>query len=133
MLVNKKVKDILIDIKKIAVVDRNSSIKDAIDEIGNSTLGICCLIDKKNKLLGIFTDGDLRRYIYTTQKPMSVIYTDSILEIIKKKPITATVHSTPKSILKKMIKHSIWDVPVIDDNKKLLGVLHMHNLVQALI
>lgn len=133
MSASKKIKDILISTENFAVVDKNSTIKDAIDEIGNSSLGICCLIDKNYKLLGLFTDGDLRRYIYSSQKPMPEIYTENISSIIKKNPITAKINSNPNLVLKKMIKYSIWDVPITNNYGKLLGIIHMHDLAKVLL
>ena len=47
------------------IVNADISIRDAIEYVGIEKEKIICIVDEKNKLLGIFTGGDLRKYLYS--------------------------------------------------------------------
>ena len=63
-------KELIIDKSKIPIIDEKGVLKDALESMSNHKCGVCFCVNKKNgKLLGILTDGDIRRKILNVQKP----------------------------------------------------------------
>ena len=101
--------------------------------MSSNKYGICFCINKKGKLLGILTDGDIRRKILNIQKPFSALLNDDLIRHINKKPSIVRGETTLINALKLMKKKLIWDLPVIDKNNKLIGMLHLQSIVNLLI
>ena len=66
-----KVKDIMIKIGSFPIIDKKTILKEALTEMGDANLGLVCIIDQNKELLGLITDGDLRRKLLKVQKPFS--------------------------------------------------------------
>ena len=88
---------------------------------------------RKKKLLGIFTDGDVRRQLLTVQKPFSAFFIDDTLDHAVKSPLTTSPDDTLEDVIKLMGSKQIWDLPVVDSSNKLVGLLHLHPVVEALL
>ena len=137
MIVSKYLNNIISDhimpINKIPHVLDSVLFKEAIDSMNEHKLGIVCVIDKKNILKGVFTDGDIRRKIIKIQKPFSALFVDDVLTHTNIKPLT--IYENKKIIdgLKIMNKNKIWDLPVISKKNSLLGLLHMNNVLKKII
>ena len=82
--------------------------------------------------MGIITDGDLRRKLLNSQKPLSAFMVEDSIKLSIKKPKTIKPKTKLLNAVKIMEKAKIWDLPVIDKNKKLLGMLHLHNAIKFL-
>lgn len=133
---NKKkitVKEVLIKKNNIPVLREQSLLKEALEKMSSNKYGICFCINKKGKLLGILTDGDIRRKILNIQKPFSALLNDDLIRHINKKPSIVRGETTLINALKLMKKKLIWDLPVIDKNNKLIGMLHLQSIVNLLI
>ena len=132
---NKKkitVKEVLIKKNNIPVLREQSLLKEALEKMSSNKYGICFCINKKGKLLGILTDGDIRRKILNIQKPFSALLNDDLIRHINKKPSIVRGETTLINALK-LMKKLIWDLPVIDKNNKLIGMLHLQSIVNLLI
>ncbi len=88
--------------------------------------GICPVVDKEMKLIGVLTTGDLNRLIEKTENFMNI-------------PVSQVMNKSPKSIYKDdlasiayqaMEKYRIISMPVLDEQKKLIGVIHLHDIMQ---
>lgn len=134
-MLNRKliVNDVMLKKEQIPIVKPDNYLKEVIDLMNKSKLGCVCIINKKNKLKGIFTDGDLRRLLIKNQKPFSAFFTDDVLDHCTKKPITVLKNKSLKYAVKIMEKNSIWDLPVVDLNKNLVGLLHLHNAIKKVL
>ena len=69
-----KVKEVMITKDKFAQVDPNEFLKEALDKMTDSKLGIVCIVED-NLLKGVITDGDIRRKLLNVQKPFSAFFT----------------------------------------------------------
>ena len=109
----------------------NATLYDAISLMNYHKLGTVCITNKNLNLKGIFTDGDLRRIFLKVQKPLSAILIDDISSYMNKKPQFFLINNeiTKKEVIIFMKKNKIWDVPFIDQNGKLYGIIHLHNLI----
>jgi arabinose-5-phosphate isomerase len=73
------VSDVMLSLGRMPVIGETVIFKEALEEMGRKRLGIACVVDSKNKLLGILTDGDVRRMLLRVQKPFSAFFVDDAL------------------------------------------------------
>ena len=130
---NIKLSNLLITNNKIPIVEKDTILKETLDKMNQFGLGIACIVDKNSKLLGIFTDGDLRRKLLKVQKPWSALLSDDTIKYATKKPLTIKINSKLDKALRIMEKKKILDLPVLDNSKKLIGILHLHPAIKSLI
>ncbi|EYU16707.1 D-arabinose 5-phosphate isomerase [Photorhabdus luminescens] len=110
----------------IPKVHRDASLREALLEITRQKLGMTVICDENMYIDGIFTDGDLRRVF-----DMGVdLYTVKISDVMTTGGIRIKPHALAVDALNLMQSHHITSLLVAEENK-LLGVLHMHDLLQA--
>lgn len=118
-----KVKDIMRTGKNIPSITIKSSLKDAIEEISNKKVGFTGIVNDKNKLMGILTDGDLRRALLNNKNINS-----SIEECMTKNPITLKGTEMAIEAVNIMDKSKINCFLITDDNQKVIGMLNLNDL-----
>ena len=118
---------------RFPVMDEREMLKEALEAMGQSRLGIACIVDSDRKLLGIITDGDIRRKLLKVQKPFSAFFVDDALDHAILAPTTTHPDDTLVHAISLMGKKQIWDLPVVDDQGVLVGLLHLHPAIQALL
>jgi arabinose-5-phosphate isomerase len=84
-------------------------------------------------LLGILTDGDIRRKLLKVQKPFSAFLIDDALDHAIRHPIVIHPDKTLVYAVELMDQKQVWDLPVVNNEGVLLGLLHLHPAVQALL
>jgi len=97
-------------------------------EISDKRLGLTTVVDENDILLGIFTDGDLRRMI-DHQQGFDVNL--PVAEVMTKNPLTVSQEARAVEALEKMHERKINQFVVVDDANKVIGVISMHDLIQA--
>ena len=102
---------------KSTIIKSSNTIKDALNNLVNSSKRICLVVNKKNNFIGTITDGDIRRALLKNFKLSS-----PITKIINKKPLRSSISDNLNSIKAKMIKGDIWQTPIIN-KKKIIGLL----------
>ena len=127
-----KIAELMLNLEDFPVIYENTILKEALDEMDKFHLGVACIINLKGQLLGIITDGDIRRKLSLVQKPLSFFFMDDAILHAIVNPITITKEMSITEATNLMNKKKIWDLPVIEDNC-LVGMLHMHSLAHALI
>ena len=127
-----KIKDVMLSLDEFPVVTKDVIFKEVLEEMGNKKLGIACVVDENYKLLGILTDGDIRRKILSIQKPLSSIFIDDCLDHAILSPKTISIDDPIIVAVNLMGENKIWDLPVVE-NGILKGLLHLHPLVKTLI
>ncbi len=120
-----KVREIMLTGEKIPVVPVGTFLEDAIEEIDRKRLGCVLIVDELQNLVGIITDGDLRRVLlkYKTFKNLKVE------EVMTKKPKVIEENKLAYEALALMEKHLITVLPVINYDQKLVGILHLHDIL----
>lgn len=103
----------------------DQSISEVILEISSKRLGATAVVDKENNLLGIITDGDLRRML---EKNTNISVAKAI-DIMTKNPKTISRHEHAIKAFEKMEKNSITQL-VVTDGTKYLGMIHLHDLLK---
>ncbi len=127
------VKDVMIGLDKVPIVLANTFLKKALEDMSVHRLGIACIVDDSKKLLGIITDGDIRRKLITVQKPFSAFFVDDAIDHAIKNPATCNSIDPLSEAVQMMKKLQVWDLPVVDNYGTLIGLLHLHPAVEALL
>jgi arabinose-5-phosphate isomerase len=127
------VKDVMIGLDKVPVVSPDTFLKKVLEDMGCYRLGIACVVDGSKKLLGIITDGDIRRKLISVQKPFSAFFVDDAIDHAIKNPATSRPIDTLSEAVQIMKQLQVWDLPVVDDHGVLIGLLHLHPAVEALL
>lgn len=127
------VSDVMMSLDRAPVINETVILKEALEEMGRTHLGIACIVNRDNNLLGILTDGDIRRKLLKVQKPFSAFFVDDALDHAIRSPITIKPDDTLVHAVDVMEQKQIWDLPVVDDRGTLVGLLHLHPAVQAFL
>tara|TARA_B100001123_G_C15295424_1_gene1018998 strand:+ start:755 stop:1177 length:423 start_codon:yes stop_codon:yes gene_type:complete len=127
------VKDVMLPLEKFPVLSEKIFFKEALEKMNKFRLGIACIVNNENKLLGILTDGDIRRKLLNVQKPFSAFFVDDVIVHSIQSPITIHYKETLQNSVKIMEQNQIWDLPVINDEGILVGLLHLHPAVKILL
>ena len=131
---NKKmlVSDVMLGVDRVPVIKEKTILKEALEEMGRTRLGIVCIVNDNNQLLGILTDGDIRRKLLKVQKPFSAFFVDDALDHSIRSPVVISPGDMLRHAIELMEQKQIWDLPVIE-NDTLVGLLHLHPAVQVLL
>ena len=120
------VRDIMHSGDEIPQVSPEISLQQAILEMTRKKLGITSIVAADGQLLGIFTDGDLRRSfekgISSLEQPISALMTTRFQ--------TITGNRLAVDALNQMEAHAITVLPVVQDGR-ITGIIHMHDLLRA--
>ena len=122
-----KARDKMKKLSDIPVLEEDASLKKALDLMSEKRLGIACFVDKSGVLKGLLTDGDLRRLLLTKQRPLPALLIANALSFGISKPSVAHEDDDMDKLKELMNVKQIWDLPIIDSNNKLIGLLHRHD------
>ena len=125
---NQIVSDKMLGVDKFPVLSAKDTLKKALDEMTKHRLGIACFTNDSNELIGILTDGDLRRLLLTRQNPLPALLVTSAIEVGHSSPTSIQSEQSLIEAATLMHNKQIWDLPVVDKNKKLLGLIHRHDV-----
>ncbi len=106
-------------------VAAGAKMPDVIYEMSRKGLGLAAVVDSDRKLLGIITDGDLRRMMQ--QRPQDALGL-SAAECMSKNPVTLSRTELAASALRVMEEKRITSVLVVDAERRVEGVVHIHDL-----
>lgn len=121
-----KISEIMYKGDDVPIVKANAHIKDTILEITSKRLGTTCVVDDAGLLIGVITDGDLRRLLEKTMDIKDLRAKD----LMSKNPKTIEQEFLASFALQQMENYSITSLIVIDKNKTPVGILHLHDLVK---
>ena len=111
----------------IPIVSKKTSIIDSLLVMSQKSLGMVLITDKNNTLIGIFTDGDLRRVI-----EKNIDFKDLSINTVMTQNCKSIQPNKPALIaLQMMEKYSLNSLPVVDGDNKVIGAINMHTLMQA--
>lgn len=133
MLSDYKVKDLMVDLDQVKSVSANDIFRTAIECLNNNKWGIVPIVNGDQKLLGVITDGDVRRVLLKTQDPLPKLFSDVVEKYMTVEPKTVMPETDVTESLKMLSRHLIAVLPVVDSNKKLLGVIHVQHALNKLL
>ncbi|NLH72594.1 MAG: KpsF/GutQ family sugar-phosphate isomerase [Verrucomicrobia bacterium] len=107
------------------IVHANTSMPDVIYEMSRKGLGMTTVVDDGGRLLGVITDGDLRRLMQRCGESALRL---SAGECMTKNPVVINPKELASAALQLMEGRKITSVVVVDNEKRVLGVVHLHDL-----
>ena len=122
-----KVADIMHTGENIPRVQFDMNLKQGLLEMSSKGLGMTTVVNEKNQLIGIFTDGDLRRAL---DNDLDVNRTQ-LTEVMTANCLTAGANQLAAEILEVMQSKRINSLPVVNENNEVIGALNMHDLLNA--
>lgn len=125
--------DVMLPLERFPVVPSTMYLKQVLEEMTIHSFGIACVVDDDGKLVGIFTDGDMRRLTLHQQKPWPALFIDDITKHTVQKPTTVSPDMSLEESIQIMEDKHIWDLPVVDNDGRLVGLLHLHQAIKHLL
>ncbi|MBF0610137.1 MAG: KpsF/GutQ family sugar-phosphate isomerase [Magnetococcales bacterium] len=122
-----RVGDLMLKQSEIPLVARSASFHETILEMTAKRMGMTGVCDENGQLIGIITDGDLRRLLEKDQE----LTRRQASEIMTLHPRTIRQDALAMEALHRMETHKITSLFVVDENQALTGVLHLHHLLAA--
>ena len=121
------VSDIMHTGNRMPKVNESASVSQALLEMSKKGMGMTAIVDEQDKVLGIYTDGDLRRSL---DKNINVHKT-AISDVMTKNCRTTNTSELAASMVKIMDDKGINGFLVTDENNKLIGAFNMHDILRA--
>jgi arabinose-5-phosphate isomerase len=121
----RNVGDIMFTGEAVPTIQIGALMTTAIQEINHHSLGAILILDKDETLAGIITDGDIRRAV-ARNAPLNAM---TVEQVMISNPRHAHPETPAYDALNTMERHQITVLPIVDDNKKVKGILHLHDIL----
>ncbi|MFB9213643.1 nucleotidyltransferase family protein [Vibrio sinaloensis] len=106
------------------LIPESSTIKQALEIINSEALRVVIVVNDKNKLLGMVTDGDIRRGLLN-----DLLLSDSVTKIMNVNPTTAKLGTSKQRLVELMERKDILSVPLLDDEGNVVGLETLHSVL----
>ena len=113
---------------EIPRVGADATLGDALLEMSRKRLGMTAVVDGDDRLLGLYTDGDLRRSL---ADPSTDVRGTRIDQLMTRTPVTIDADALAVEAAQLMETHKINALLVIDDERRVVGALNIHDLLRA--
>lgn len=110
---------------KSSILNKSETMKDAISNLEKGMNRISIIVDDEGKLVGTITDGDIRRAILANLSMETLV-----TKFMNKNPIYIDPNFEKEYLIKLMGEKDIFQIPLVDKNKKILGLETLHNLLE---
>lgn len=117
----------LADTKKLPIVHENNTFTDVIQTISEFKLGMAIVVNQSNKIVGVLTDGDIRRTLIKYPNTSALLVKD----VMTVNPKRISQGEYAAKALHLMEKYSITALAVVDDDDRPIGVIHIHDILKA--
>jgi arabinose-5-phosphate isomerase len=122
-----RVDDVMHRGAEVPVVAERASLKDAIVEMSSKRLGVTAVVDGKEELVGVITDGDLRRGLERAADIRALTARD----LMTRGPKTIAVDALAAEAVAVMERHAITSLFILGDARRVQGIVHLHDLLRA--
>ena len=113
--------------EQVPAVRNGAPLTAALLEVTRKRMGMTAIVDEAGRVLGVFTDGDLRRLLERTADLTRL----TIDEVMNPAPTMVAPEALAVDALRIMEEHRITQLPVADPDGRLVGALHLHDLLAA--
>lgn len=114
--------------EEVPTVDADASVSEALVEMSRKRLGMTAVVDEERRLIGLYTDGDLRR---TLDDPGVDLRSTRIAEVMTRSPKTIGADALAAEAAQLMETHKISGLLVVDTERRVVGALNIHDLLRA--
>lgn len=123
-----RIEDLMHQGDNLPKVLASASVTDALLEMSEKRLGMTAIVDEHQQLLGVFTDGDLRRAV--NHRPVNLNQT-AVSELMAKNPKTVQAGHLAIEAAHLLERYQINGLLVVDEQQRLVGALNIHDLLRA--
>ncbi|MBS1903801.1 MAG: KpsF/GutQ family sugar-phosphate isomerase [Bacteroidetes bacterium] len=125
------VRDLMSSGADIPIVTRETPLPAVMLEISGKRLGAACVVDRTNSLVGIVTDGDLRRFFQ--RQELVDVRTVTAGDLMSQTPKTTSADTLAIEALHHMEDPSpkVMQLPVLDEHGHVVGLIHLHEIVRV--
>ena len=109
------------------LVRENTLVRDVLLKITKARAGSACVIDKNKRLVGIFTDGDLRRHL---ERAPDLIHR-KVKDVMTKNPSSINKERLAAEAFDILRSKKIDELPVVDEKRRPIGLLDVQDLLKA--
>ena len=113
--------------KEVPVVKEATPMNEVVLEMTSKGFGATAVVDEDGKLVGIITDGDLRRFV----KSGGELSSSKAKDLMTPRPKTAKPEEMALEALRRMEEHKITVLIVIDEEDKPIGIIHLHDILRS--
>jgi arabinose-5-phosphate isomerase len=121
-----RVEDLMHTGAGLPAVTPDTGMREVLMVMTAKLLGVACVVNEKGKLLGIITDGDLRRLLERFPNPLDL----HAEEAMTPNPKSISPTRLAARALHIMENHAITSLPVVDDGGVVVGLIHMHDIIK---
>ncbi len=125
---NQTVESRALPLSKVPIIQLDASLKRALDKMTEHRLGIALIVGSDAKLVGVLTDGDLRRLLLNHQSPLPELLITPAISFGTRTPTVIFASTSVVEAIGLMSQREIWDLPVVDASGKLVGLVNRHGL-----
>jgi arabinose-5-phosphate isomerase len=122
------IRDVMHAGDEVPVVAADASLADALMEMSRKRLGMTAIVDGDGRLLGLYTDGDLRR---TLADPSIDVHAARIADVMTRTPVAIDARALASEAARLMEDRKITMLVVLDDERRVVGALNIHDLLRA--
>ncbi|MDE1989990.1 MAG: KpsF/GutQ family sugar-phosphate isomerase [Betaproteobacteria bacterium] len=122
------VQDIMHQDPRVPQVGTDATVAQALAEMSDKALGMTAVVDARGRLLGIFTDGDLRRAL---EKGQTAIHDIKVRDLMTANPVVTRADALAAEAAATMQERKIFGLFVVDSDGQLVGAFNMHDLLRA--
>jgi len=119
------ISEVMLSGARLPLTLQEHTLEQAIKEMDDKKLGTTLVVDRRGYLKGIITDGDLRRAL----KKWGNILEKNAKEVMTPRPRAIGPGALASQALELMEHHAITVLPVVDESQKVLGIVHLHDLL----
>ncbi len=120
-----KVSEVMLTEDHVPMVSLDSNVERAVEEINAKKIGATLVVDDDRKLVGMITDGDLRRALMTHKTILDM----RVAEIMSASPKIIDEDQSAAEALGLMELHAITHLVIVDRNNRIKGLVHLHDLL----
>ena len=125
--------DVMLGLEICPVASERVIVKEVLESMDEHRLGVVCITDDEGKLSGILTEGDMRRVLLRVQKPLAALMADDVGMHAMASPKTTQPDTLLADAVAMMGNLRVWDLPVVDAENKLVGLLHLHQAILGVL
>ena len=126
MLSEQRLTEFMISEHRVPTVNLDATLKNALDKMTEFSHGTCIFLNNLKHVVGILTDGDLRRLLLTKQETLPALLVSPAITFGTRNPITMRSDNSLEEAIALMDSKSIWDIPIVDEKNQLIGILNRH-------
>ncbi len=128
-----RVTDLMRTGDKVPVISSDQGLQEAIETISAKRMGAVFVVDSASRVVGILTDGDVRRWYQRTSASQSAppVHPVSVSSAMTPSPKSVPASALAAEALKLMEDSQITVLAVVDPSQELVGAIHLHDLIRA--